>query len=233
MGSTKRVLPGNLSLDDLLEAINSPQEHVKPESPISEDSSVYSFLITYGIKSGDHPVKARLFYELYRRWTKNPIEKSKFDVEITKYIIATQKYRQNVYLIDKDAFKIGEEIQRFLTPKNKIKTKSYKKHFEYYLSKHNIKPGTYWIESYVLYYLYDKWVYSIKKTAPLGEIQFFNFCKLYFKQKRNSSSRVTWFGIDKESLMQFITEQQIQRIRLGRSSFYVKKSKKLKKISRN
>ena len=186
MGSTKRVLPGNLALEDLLEAVSSPQEHTSPEIPINDDSSVYSFLVTYGIKSGESTVKSRLLYELYKRWTKAPLEKAKFENAITKYLVRCSRSGQTVYLIDKDAFKIGEEIQKFLTPSNKTKSKSYKKHFEIYLDKYGIKPGTYWLESYILYFLYDKWIYSIKKKAPLGEIQFFNFCKLYFKYKRYS-----------------------------------------------
>jgi hypothetical protein len=231
MASTKRVLPGNLALEDLLEAINNPQEHTSPESPINEDASVYGFLITYGIKSGESTIKSRLLYELYKCWTKTPLTKTQFEKHVTKYLINSSRSGQTVYLIDKDAFKIGEEIQKFLIPNNKTKSKSYKKHFETYLTKYNIKPGTYWLESYILYFLYDKWIYSIKKKAPLGEKQFFNFCKLYFKYKRNDSSRVMWFGLDKESLMKTVTEDQLRRIRKGRRFLYGKKQKKYKKIS--
>lgn len=234
MGSTKQQsLPGNLSLEDLLEAINSPQEHVGAEKPLNDDSTVYGFLVTYGIKPGNYPVKARLFYELYKRWTKDPLEKASFDYQIAKYLVYGQKYNQKIYFIDKDAFKISEEIQRLLTPKNKTKSKSYKKHFETYLKKYNIKPGNFWVESYVLYYLYDKWVYGIKKKTPLGEQQFHLFCKLYFKHKRIGSSRVMWFGVNGEDLMKIVPKSKIKRIREGRKFRYGKKSKRSKEISSN
>lgn len=235
MGSTKRLLPNNLTIEELLESAEDDKQE-KEINNIDWNNDVVSFLLTFNIKSGPHPVPKPLFFALYKHWSKNPIIKTKFNIEIAKFLIRHQKGPNQFYLIDKDAFKISEEIQQFILKKtvDKTKSKSYKKHFENFLKKYQLKQGNYYVESYILYYLYDKWVFSIKKKAPLGENQFFNFCKLYFTFKRNSESRVSWFGVDKEGLFKVMSEQKIQNIRRGRHRRYGKtKQKKQNKISRN
>jgi hypothetical protein len=225
MASTKPRLPSEISVEELL---NSLEDSTEESSLQDINDDIVSFLLAYGIKPGPNPVQKSLFYSLYRKWSKNPLEKSKFYFRIKKFLITHQKGPNLFYLIDKDVFKVTEEIQKFVLSGsiNKTKSKKHKTHFENYLKKYNISPGDFYVESYILYYLYDKWVYSINKKTPLGEDQFFNFCKLYFNQKRNSVSRISWFGVDKESFLKVMPYDKMEKLRESRKTRYGKKKQK-------
>jgi len=219
----RKKLPGNLTVEDLLDSLNQ-EETVEVAPQIQHNNDVLSFLMTFNIKAGEEPVKLKLLYQLYSLWSKKPVHKSTFGQEINKYLPDTAR----CYLVDISAWKISEEIQK-VAMKGKVdktKWKGYRRHFENYLKKYDIKAGTYYVKSYVLFYLYDKWVYGIKKARPLGERQFFNFCQLYFKSKRNNKSALSWFAVDKTSLFKVITMEQILRIERAHKEKHDKKKKK-------
>lgn len=222
MGSTKRVLQGNkVSVEDLLAAATSLDESQEVE--VSTDTSdVLSFVMAYGLKPGDYQVTNRLLYSLYRHWAKNPISRQSFAMELGKYIIPDSR---GYHFVDRPAFKVSQEVEKYLikSTRSATKVKSYKRHFDNYLKKYSLKPGDYYIETFVLYYLYDKWTYGIKKKRPLGQNQFTSLCELYFKKKRNNNSRVMYFGIDRKALFQVITLKQIVNIRNGRRKRYGRK----------
>lgn len=234
MGSTKRLLPNDLSLEDLINTAES--EEKAQESTIEYDDDIVSFLLAFDIRQGTHAVSVKLFYNLYKKWSKAPVKKAKFDREVANFLIRHQKGPNVFYLIDKDVFKVSEEIQKFILNGriDKTKSKPYKKHFDNFLKKYELKAGTYYIESYILFFLYDRWAYSINKKNSLSSAQFFNFCKLYFPFKRNSESRVMWFGIQKEGLLRMADSATILEIRKGRQQRYGKAKQKDKaKVSGN
>jgi hypothetical protein len=88
-------------------------------------------------------------------------------------------------------FKPIRKIKRDAT-----KSKSRKGHFEAFLSFYKLARGTIYVETSVLYYLYDKWVYNNNNKNPLGYQQFFKFLSIYFDKKRLTSSKVSFFGIN-------------------------------------
>lgn len=235
----RKTVPTNITIDDLLESLNQ-KENTEDSPSVELKNDVLSFIITFNLKAGNEAVSKRLICDLYYKWSKNPVERTQFFYEITKYIPTRQIGPKSLYSIDTKAWKITEDIQRLVLANKRDKTKSrtYKKHFDNFLKKYSLAPGSYYIESYILYYLYDKWVYGIKRQNPLGENQFFNFCKLYFKYKRNSESRVMWFGVDEKALLKVISLDQINRIRSARKRRYGKKQEKpleksKGKVSRN
>ena len=106
----------------------------------------------------------------------------------------------------------------------------YKVHFENFLKRFDIKEGDYYIESFLLYWLYDRWTYDCKKNNPLGYMQFVHFLKLYFPRERITNSKVAWYGVDK-SITNHISEEDANDIRQKRKEFYERpqKGKKTKK----
>lgn len=227
-------MPNNLSLDDLINTAELEEE--KQESVIEYDTDIVSFLLAFDIRQGSYAVTVKLFYDLYKKWSKNPVKKTKFDKEVANFLIRHQKGPNVYYLVDKDVFKVSEEIQKLILGSriDKTKSKTYKIHFDNFLKKYQLKSGTYYIESFILYFLYDRWAYSINKKNSLSSAQFFNFCKLYFPFKRNSESRVMWFGIEKEGLLRMTKPETILEIRKGRHQRYGKTKQKNKaKISSN
>jgi hypothetical protein len=229
MGSNKSIskLPNELSIEDL---INSAESDPSPVQKINlEKNDVVLFLTFYDIKPGRNVIKKRFLYELYRKWSSNSVSKHMFGHEVGKFLPSYQIGKDSIYKLSINAFDINERLYALILKKTKNKTKSsnYMKHFEHFIKKYEIKHGTVWLESFVLYYLYDKWIYKINKNNPLGRRQFFNFCKMYFKFKRLTKSKIMWFGIHKNIYKQ-LTRGEIREIRQG----YYEKNKRERKEKR-
>jgi hypothetical protein len=79
----------------------------------------------------------------------------------------------------------------------------------------------------MLYYLYDKWTYEIKKKAPLSSLAFINMLGLYFK-KRRTADRTEWFGVD-NNILQHLPPEKQQSIKQARQNKYDKKKGSKKK----
>lgn len=205
--------------EELLQTLEHPSNTVQDNEMINYMAlgEVAAFLSRFKIEQGKDAVSKRLLLELYRSWTKEPMTKLQFELEIAKYLMIHQKGSQTFYLINQKAMTLSQEAYKFLEKKTRDKTKSpnWRLHFENFLSKYDLKPGNYFLESFVLYNLYDKYVYEIGKKMPLGENQFYNFCNLYFTNKRLTDNRVSWFGVD-ESIKNAISEESINTLRESR-----------------
>jgi hypothetical protein len=226
-----KKLPDELGDDELEEAL----KRTESSNTIHDaGNDVVNFLISFKIKPGIHRIKDKLLYQLYRTWTKEEyITAYQFNLQCGKYLKRRQSGKNFYYTISKSNFKLTEEANKYLEQfvTNKTKSPRYKLHFDNFLRNHNIKAGLYFVQSYVLYYLYDIWTYSIKKHNPLGEIQFFNFCKLYFKQRRIGSNRVAWFGISK-SIKDVVNEETFKKAEAwGQGKEQKKKAKSKQKKS--
>jgi len=216
-------------LEELLKAAES-DENIEEVSNILTD--VDSFLSAFDIRPGPNVIRVKLLYHLYCLWSKNPLSPPRFYAEINKFLLPHTKSTARYYLLNAKAFKLSAKSQELLAKTKIDKTKSvkYRRHFEAFLDAYGIKPGTYWIEGYLLYYLYDLW--SFKRSNPLGEDQFHQFAKIYFKYRR-ARNPLHWFAVDK-SILQFLPPEHIEQIRRARqlSNEKKKNKKKLSKIPR-
>lgn len=227
MARTARPLVhAKVSVEDLLKFAQSEKEDSSTPEISTESDNVLSFLMAFQIKPGKDKVTGRLFYELYKKWATDPVSKVAFSLKFNMYIAPDNDARY--YSVDRSGFKIGQEVEKYLLANSRpvTKSKTYKNHFEHFLKKYSLKPGKRFVEVFVLYYLYDKWTYQIKKKQPLGPVQFQSLCKLYFKNRRISSSRVAWFGVDGDGLFSNLTIKQIDNIRKGRKMRYGKSQPK-------
>lgn len=206
-------LPTDFELEELLKLVT--ETPVDDAVAILELNDVVLFLSTYDITPGPNLVLHRLIYRLYRLWSKQPLTHQQFTQEMVKYLISYEKRDQWYYLINTAAFKLSAKAYELLKAQtvNKTKSKNYKRHFEAFLKFHGLTPGTLWLESYLIFYLYDLW--ANKKPKPLGEKQFHKFAKLYFKHKRRSDSQVEWYAVD-ESVLRFLPQEHIDQIRQSR-----------------
>lgn len=190
------------------------------------DGDVAAFLSNYKIEPGSDSVLQKVIFELYKRWSKEPVTKSKFENELCKYLIVHVKGPRYYYLINQKAMNLTQAAYKLVIKQTVDRTKSppWKKHFESFLDKYEIKSGNFYVESFILYNLYDKYVYETGKKQPLGEDQFFNFCKLYLTNRRLTGNRVAWFGID-ASIKKVITEETFKTLRESRVKHHAKKKK--------
>lgn len=220
-----KKLPNSLTTEELLELADKPNKEAEVLETSKND--VLRFLTTYNIKPGKQTVKKRLLYDLYRKWSDDPLESKNFNLEVGKYLLVHFKGIQAYYCINRKGFRLAMDIEELYLKHSKDKTKviGYKKHFDSFLKHYELKPGKYYIETFVLYTLYDKWTYKNGANNPLGYNQFYNFCKLYFTKKRKTSNRVAWFGVNKSSIDKHLTKEELAYIRQGRQHYASKKDK--------
>lgn len=171
------------------------------------------FLSNLNIAAGKNAVSKKALYSLYLKWSHRPVDKQMFTLQVNTYLPNDSQY----LYINLNAVDFEVKILELLEPKkDKRKSKHYKQHFEAFLNKYEIKKGKYWIESFQLFYLYDKWTYERKTTHQLSSKTFTSICKLYFENKitRNSVER---FRVDISILKHLPIEKQ-QAIRTAREN---------------
>jgi hypothetical protein len=210
----KRTLT-DYSNDELKRAL---EQNETGEHTIQEYSSdVPEFLSFYKIKPGKDLVLKRVLYKLYGYWSENSLDKEKFNSQVNEYIPTRQVGPYMYYVINQKALDLSKHAYDHIIEHTHDRTKipAWKAHFDKYLEYYKLKPGTFFIESYILHNLYDKYTYETKKKMPMGYKQFVNFCRLYFDAERLTSNKVCYFGVDK-SIREFITDDEIKQLRKSR-----------------
>jgi hypothetical protein len=222
-------LPSEQSLDELLKTLEESEE--KNIVGVTSDD-VFSFISTFKILPGNENVLKNSLYELYRNWSNDPVTRSKFGVSISKHFLSHQIGPKQYYKINTSSLNIQKETLIHIEKRKVDRTKSpsWQKHFNDYLTFYNIEKGNTWVQSFVLFHFYDKWCYKNKRKCMLSETTFFNFCKLYFHYKRNTESRMMWFGVNKEFVDQFLSPQKLTHLQQAREKKYGKKQKSKNKI---
>src|SRR6478735_8515513 len=113
----KKILPSQLSFEELMEMMNSQEE--APSNEITEFmNDIVPFLTHYGITPGDMPVSKKLLYKLYQTYSKAPANKQEFSLKVGEYI--TDK-SSTYYYINQDNFAISKHL--YAEQKKKDKTK--------------------------------------------------------------------------------------------------------------
>lgn len=202
----RQKLLKDISTEELLSLLDSSSE----KKSYTTSNDVADFLNFYSITPGKNPLVRNFLYHLYKNWTKNPIDKERFSLEVNKYLYTSHSDERYYYLINQDAFSLNKKVYDLLKKNFVEKTKSpkYKKHFDSFIKFYEIKKGSYWITLDLFYYLYKLWTYKIKNKNPLGIKQFTSFCKLYFITKE--VKKEIYINID-ESINKYLTKERLQR----------------------
>lgn len=212
--------PNKESTENLLDLLETNQVVDK----VKRDPSVPTFIKALNIVPGTDQVRQTYLFTLYNKWIKSSITSNKFRMDLTKYFDYKDVKKVRFFLVDLKALNLGVKSKEAIFKQDKTKIRTYTTHFNNYLKYHDIKSGTYWVEGYVLYYLYDKWTYKNNNRNPLGEIQFANFCNLYFKQKQQSKNHAKYYGVEK-TILNHVTTEHLQQIKKG---YHDKKTSKRK-----
>lgn len=196
----QKKLPKNLSLDELLQAIENPED-TSVETVIDEpDSDVMLFITTLKIGKGNDRVKRKLLYKLYSEWSKTPTTKVSFSVKLSYYF----DFVGEDILIDDNTFSVTNRVKRLLAPKKDYtKNPNLRRHIEYFLNKFKIKNGLDMrVQGYILYYIYDNWNYKNRSRNRLGTNRFNKLVGLYVNHNHiNNSNKMFYLHKDiKETL---------------------------------
>lgn len=210
-----KKLPHELTNEELLSQIDTTQ-------PIQEyRNDVLDFISTYKLKQGPEKIRRNILYDLYKCWSKNPINKQTFALEIGRLFETDEKYLN----LNIPSANLLRKLYDFKKPQIKIVSKKWKQHFENYLNYYQITSGTFFVKTEVLYNLYDKWTYNNNNKNPLGIDQFRSFCNLYFKKK--VARHYHWFGVNR-SIFAHLNEELINELLRKKVNKHVKKEKNKK-----
>lgn len=186
---------------ELVEKNTTNEEKFNYEYP----NDVLEFLSIYQIKEGPNQILLPLIFNLYKKWSKKPIHRNQFGMEMSKFFTSVKYGMGTTYRINKSKeFFIDKTI---IKKRNKTKGKQWNKHFKSFISKFNIETGRFYVKDIVLYNIYDKWTYKNGNKNPLSFTQFLKFCRLYFKINKMIKGS-EWFSLS-ENLKELITPDLI------------------------
>jgi hypothetical protein len=212
--------PRELELEELLKALEGTTD-APAASPTDYHNDVLAFLSHYNIQNGPEKVSKTLIKKIYNEWSENPISKDKLENELTKLLQSDARY----YHLNQRSINLAASAYKYLSENKtikKVKSPHYKKHFETYLNHYGIKRGKVWIPVFVLFHLYDKWIYGNKRNRGLTKDYFQQFCNLYFERKRVDMTYY-WYGVD-ETIYNHITKEQVIDM-INTRKLYGKKTK--------
>lgn len=201
-----------ISSEDLLKLLEDNKD-IKDENHIIYKNDIVDFISKFNLKQGQEKVSTRILYIIYTVWSKNKVNKRTFSTHLGSFFECKPSPGNKELMVLLDL--TSNELLRKTIIKKKRKFKHnpkfLKEHFENYLSKYDIKKGSFFVKSSILYNLYDKWVYSFRKQRPLKTTQFDQFFKI-FTFAIKSIDNENWFGIDK-SIIKHLTEENINQMR--------------------
>ena len=211
--------------EELLGKVDEPNPNFDYSDNVKHADNVVEFLSFYNIKHGKNLVSHRLLYRLYKSWTKQAKSVREFCAVIAIYLKPDGK---GYYYISENSLNLSKEAQKLLKHKLEDRTKvpQFKKHFDAYIEHYKLKPGKFFLEAFILFDLYDQFVYETKRKYGHGYETFIKFCRLYFESEKLDKEQHIFFGID-ESIKDFITDEQITHLRKNKKLYGKKGHKKV------
>jgi hypothetical protein len=182
------------------------------------------FLATFDIAPGRHKVPKKILREFYCLWTnkKNAI------LEAGKLLDALLPSDETRYMLSKTPAHINQLMGAVPREVNKFRTLQLRS-FELFLSTTNLTTGDTWVESYILYHMYDN-VVTEHRRFNIGFYKFCEVAKLFFEYKSVEGSG-TCFKVDAESVRKYLTDDQLVQLRQGNQ--WKNEKKKAKKAPVN
>lgn len=188
-----------------------------PLDPATQD--VNTFIKNFSISRGKTPLNKRVLYTLYKGTTRNPVKEHDFRLRMSLHVPT----EGSSYLVSDEFFDKAIEVYGKLHPDkqrkkfDKRKSPKFQFQFEKFRKFYNIQKGKDWLEGFVLYHFYDKWVYneSPNYKRPFKKSELETQLKDHFQFKVDRDE-VIWFGIDESSLTN-ISPEQISGVRSGRA----------------
>lgn len=205
-----KILPSQLSYEELINLLDS--EETKTTEIIEYMNDIVPFLTNYGITPGNTQVSKKLLYKLYKMYSKNPVSAFDFNTKVGEYITENNA---NYYYINQDNFSISRHIYKESEKKDKTKSLTYQKHFNWFLTEREIKSGNKWVEGFILFFIYKDFCKSRRINNKLGYVNYHKFLKLHFQHKRIKGNRSLWFKID-EATYNLLSEEEKNVIREAR-----------------
>ena len=196
-------LPSSLTEEELLALLETAEE--APENAIfTYTDDIVPFLSNYDIQPGTTSVSKKLLYDLYKLYSEEPVSNYEFQLKVGKYLDHDRAY----YKINKDQFIISSVIFSEKKTKDKTKSLSYQKHFQWFLDNKGVKSGNKWLEGFALFEIYTQFCRERRVHPKLGYKTFHKFLKLHFSYRRVNENRSLWFHVDEKTFNLLTVEQR-------------------------
>ena len=208
-----KILPSQLTYEELMSVMNSPDDFTPKVEQITDfHNDIVPFLTNYGITPGNTPVSKKLLFNLYKTYSKQPATNKEFQLQVGQYI--TDK-TSTYYYINQDNFAISQHLYKETKKKEKTKSVTYQKHFEWFVDQRNITSGHKWTEGFILFYIYKTFCKERNVNPKFGYKSFHKFLKLHFTFRRVKENRALFFRTDANTY-ELISEEEKNVIREAR-----------------
>lgn len=218
MTSARQKLPQELDLKELLEIVKDAP-NVKNEK-VDFNDPILSFAQAFNLRPGTRIVSDKLLYNLFKIWYPEALfDKRNFNTQLNNFIPSKMIGTRRYFTIDKNYIKISKYIQEGIQKKSQDVTKSKHFHnqFTRFLEDNDLKEGTVFIESDILYYIYNNWCDG-KNNKPIQYNAFLAICDLYFEPKRLMDNVLYFYGLN-NSIKKLITTEKVNDWRQGRIKY--------------
>jgi len=199
-----RILPSQLTEEEILALLDSDDVSEEKAEIFDYTDDIVPFLSFYNITPGVTPVSKRLLYRLYRTYSKQPLDQNEFNIQVGRFVAGVGY----IYNINMDNFAISNHIYKAEKTRDKTKSLTYQKHFDWFLKVRKMERGVTWVEGFVLFFIYKDFCKSRRVVPKFGYVNFHKFLKLHFQFRRVKENRSLWFRVDHKTAVIFNEEEQ-------------------------
>jgi hypothetical protein len=219
--SDKR-LPSSLSSEELLGQLDSADDDVLFDV---EENDVVTFLTRLKITPGLIPVKKKLIFSYYIKWSHDCVPQKKFSTIVDRYYKTNNEY----IFVNQDAFKITKQLKGLHKSKTKYIKNKFALNFVEFLKDKNIVAGTKWIKADILFYYFDQWAFK-RKLGSGNKKKLIRITKMFLKIRKTSTKEV-WIGVNDGAIPLDVQEKATEWAR-NRYATKEKQQKKSNKVPR-
>lgn len=182
------------------------------------DNPVLSFVQAFKIEPGTVKVLDKLLYNLFKNWIRGlSFTQATFNYQLDNVIPFERNTSRKYYLVNKKAMELAKQAEQLKVKRSKPRHKSkvWITHFESFLSTTGLSPGDTYVESDILYYVYNRWCDENRRKSVLGRTSFTEMCHLHFECKHLDRNDINWFAVN-NNIKALINKEEVKRWRQGR-----------------
>lgn len=207
-----KILPSQLTEEEILALLDSEDAEEETAEIFNYNDDIVPFLSNYKITPGNVYVSKKMLYKLYKTYSKEPLDLNEFNIQVGRFVEAAGAN----FKLNMDNFAISNHIYKAEKARDKTKSLSYQKHFDWFMREAKVEKGTKWIEGFVLFFIYRDFCKSRRVNTKLGYVNFHKFLKLHYQYRRINGNRALFFRVD-HGTATIYNEEELERIRAARA----------------
>jgi hypothetical protein len=153
-------------------------------------ADVPNFISFYNIEPGTNDIKTSIIYDLYKRWSKEPITELQFFLFFSKFFTKRTKLGGTFYKLNSTALELASKRLKPINKKYEVakflKNKKWRESLEEFFKEQNITKGNNWTTGKYLFDLYNK-----KPKLQMNNKAFYRLLEFYFEYKNVKGT--PWF----------------------------------------